>query len=727
SAEKRREITESIFREAHSLKGAARAVGASQVEVICQSLESIFALLKRSDAVPSSNVFDVLQRSVDLVRESVAVPDAAAIPGLSESVELLRGIKDNLSVTKPTSRTADKAVADEPPRDAEAAPARIVTQPPTSSGNPGLAGDEVRISVDKLNSLYLHIEELLSVKLGLEQRREALQELSGRSDKQLRNFLRGQSRTGVRKGWRDGAVPGGSTISKVHGDVPLPAIQEEMRALAKDLSAAAEGATADSIATSRLIDALLEEARSILMQPFSSILESFPRMVRDLCRGEGKEASLVVEGAETEVDRRILVQLKDPLIHLLRNAVHYGIETSETRRAGGKNPSGTISLKISQVDNNRAELTVADDGAGMDIEGIKKAALSRGVISEAQTGELSEEEVMRLAFHSEITTSRIITEIAGRGLGLSIVQEKIDVLGGAMSVTTKEGAGSTFTASFPLSLSTFRGIVVRAGARLFVVPAAQTKKVLTIAPGQIKTIQGQPAISFADNSLYLYDLCDLLGLEPAPPSRKEDLPVLVLFSGTENLAVRVSEVMYEHEVVVKSLGPQLFRVRNILGASVLGSGALVPVLNVADLVLSATSESQREKRPSDADKKPSFAAQTILVAEDSITSRTLLRNILESRGYIVVTAVDGREALTALKQRTFDLLVSDVDMPRMNGFELTAAVRRDEKLAELPVVLVTSLESREDREKGIESGANAYIVKSSFDQSNLLEIAERLL
>jgi len=330
-------------------------------------------------------------------------------------------------------------------------------------------------------------------------------------------------------------------------------------------------------------------------------------------------------------------------------------------------------------------------------------------------------------FHSGLSTSPILTEMSGRGLGLTIVREKVEKFGGTITVSSAPGAGTAFRMHLPLSLSAFRGILVRVCDRSFVFPTSNVLRVSRIRPGDIQTIENRQTIALGGRAVSLVRLQDVLGLSgTARGADTLPTPLVVVRAADRQVAFLVDEVLGEQEVIVKNLGRQLTRVRNIGGATLSGGGTVIPILNVADLVESACSAGAPERNVT-MDATAPERRWRLLIAEDSITARTLVKNILEAAGHEVVATVDGMDALTRLKTDPFDLVVSDVDMPRMNGFELTARIRADPKLAELPVVLVTALGSQKDREYGIEVGANAYIVKSDFDQGNLLEIIRRLL
>jgi len=540
----------------------------------------------------------------------------------------------------------------------------------------------------------------------------------------LRALERSLARAG--KGNGNGAAGERRNLAKLigyleEGNLFLKTLEGRLMRLAK----AAEG---DHRALTGMVDNLLHDVKEMQLLPFASLLEVLPRLARELARDRGKQAELSARGGEFKIDRRILDELKDPLIHLLRNCVDHGIETPAERVRKGKTPHGTISIAISQQDGGKIELVIADDGAGIDATKVKAAAGKLGVVTTEEAEQLDEREALALVFRSGVSTSPIITDLSGRGLGLAIVQEKVERLGGAITLETRADAGTTFRIVLPLTLATFRGILVRAGAQLFVIPAVSVERVVRIAAKDVQTVENRETIVLGGQAVSLVGLSDALELprKAVSGASADSVQAIVLGTGPARIAFQVDQILGEQEVLVKALGPQLARVRNVAGASVLGTGEVVPVLNVPDLMKSAARLTATSRAPAAA---PSVEAQkrSILVVEDSITSRSLLKNILESAGYQVATAVDGIDAYTLLKTGSFDLIVSDVEMPRMDGFDLTAKVRADKQLSELPIVLVTALESREHRERGIEVGANAYIVKSSFDQSNLLGVVRQLI
>jgi len=720
----RAELVEMIFREAHSLKGAARAVNISDIESVCQSLETVFAGMK-GGAEASEQLLDLLHQVLEALDRVLAPkPLDTGAPVLAT---LIRRLESAMKAPQPR-----RAEALSPPLSIEPAEvaAPIAAEPLPAAR--GTASETVRISGAKLDEVMRQAEELLAARLA-----------AGERARELREFVatlvtRKKQRAEIQIVLRalEGSLrrsSGNGSASEQQGLARLTELVEAGNLLVKKmedrLSGFARSAEGDHRALTVMVDNLLHSVKEMQLLPLASLLEALPRIVRELARDSGKQAEVAVRGGEIEIDRRILEELKDPLIHLLRNCVDHGIETPALRKQQSKPPQGTISITVSQKDGGKIEVAVADDGAGVDVANVKATAVKLGALGADEAMQLDEQEVLALVFRSGVSTSPIITGLSGRGLGLAIVREKIERLGGTVELETRVGSGTTFLLVLPLTLATFRGILVRAGEQLFVIPASSVERVARVAAADIRTVENRETIPLGGHAVPLAQLGDALELPGKADSggSGDTIQAVVLGSGLARIAFQVDEVLGEQEVLVKALGPQLARVRNVAGASVLGTGEVAPVLNVSDLMKSATKFAAPSRVPAVAEKPTDVQKRAVLVVEDSITSRSLLKNILESAGYSVTTAVDGIDGYTALKSARFDLVVSDVEMPRMDGFDLTAKIRADKHLSDLPVVLVTALEQREHRERGIEVGANAYLVKSSFDQSNLLEVVRRMI
>jgi two-component system, chemotaxis family, sensor kinase CheA len=727
---------ESVFREAHSLKGAARAVNLVKVETTCQAMESLFAQLKSREIDLSPELLDQLHQMMDTLGPLLSA-DARSVR--AEEFHQLSPPGTSIPSGVAVARTKLPAL----PSGNSAASRPSPIYEPGNSAEPGRFGDQkqglsetMRVPASKLDTLLRQAEELIPARATAEQRITELREINQtlaaweaewrkvRSQAHaLPSFAGGEHRSDGGEHSSNGQAIARPRLTKItafldRNESTFGSVKQRLAILTKHLEY-------DRRALQRRVDDLVEDMTQVSMLPFSALLEFFPKLVRDLSRDCGKDVELNIVGGEIETDRRILEEMKDPLIHLVRNCIDHGIEAPKRREEAGKSPRATICIAISPKSADKVEIVVSDDGNGIDVQKVRAASVKLGLVSPEDAKKLDAKQTAGLIFKSGISTSPMITEISGRGLGLAIVREKAEKVGGTVSVETQTGTGTTFRIILPLTLARFRGILVRVGESFFVLPTRHVKKVLRVSRDKIKTVENRETIEIDGCAASAVRLSDVLEITRTNSNvdPKSKVPVLVLAWAGEQIGFFVDEILDEQEVLVKGLGKQLPRVRNVAGATVLGTGKILPVLNVGDLMLSAVrmapAAMPRQRRED--------ISKSILVAEDSITARTLLKNILEFAGYKVKTAVDGAEALKTLASEGFDLVVSDVEMPRMGGFDLTARIKADKRHAQLPVVLVTALDSREDRERGVDVGANAYIVKSSFDQGNLLEVVRRLI
>ncbi|MFZ0500148.1 MAG: response regulator [Steroidobacteraceae bacterium] len=690
-------LIETVFRAAHSLKGAARAVNFNEIEALCQSLEGLFAAWKRGDSAPTPEALDDAHRA-------------------------LNGV---------WGRMEDASARTETPIDSGAQSEQPSAERQVLATMKGEV-ETVRIAVSALDARLLEAEEMLAAKLTTEQWSGDLGALEARFEQWRKQWSRIQPRVRRLRQLGEQTRDAAATPDTRELAEFFDWNQDYIRTLEGSVTGLRRLAERNRLLVAKLVDELLENSKKLLMLPLSTLSALLLKVVRDLCRDQGKEAVLTIRGEEVTIDKRILEELKDPLIHLLRNCIDHGIEKPEQRQRAGKSPQAAITVAVSPRDGNQVEISVSDDGAGVDLEKVKLAADRRGLSAPDASGSNGESAALGLVFEADVSTSPMITQVSGRGLGLAIVREKTEKLGGRVAIESRRGVGTTIRMTVPLTLATSRGILIRVAQRSFIVPTAHVERVTRYKPEDVRTVEGRRTLALNGRAVALVDLAEVLRL----PSGHRNAGgaaysvVLVLGVGEQTVAFTVSEVLDEREVLVKRLAKPLSRVRNIAGATILGSGEVAPILNVPDLLKSARGAGVAPAAPDSsetASRPPQAAARRILVAEDSITSRMLLKGILESAGYLVSTAVDGIDAFTTLRAGHFDLVVSDVEMPRLNGFDLTARIRADRALAEIPVVLVTALESREDREHGIEVGASAYLVKSSLDQNDLLEALQRLL
>jgi two-component system chemotaxis sensor kinase CheA len=459
--DKRQELLEAVFREAHSLKGAARAVNMTGIESLSHALESVFAKCKRQNCVPSPALFDLLHQTIDTIDKNLLHlgTDRDDFPG-SRVRELILSLEQ-----------AAKGPSSSPPP----APPRVPCHESLSSEKP-VASDTVRISAGKLDSLFQQTEEMLTAKLAALQRSAELGEICAafalweREWKKIRPTLRGLRK--LQQSSSDlifSKTVAGQLRKLLDFSESSHAAVKSVQIKANKLAKAAAG---DLHFLESMVDTLLDDLKEVLMLPCATIFEVLPKMVRDLARDRGKDAELTVSGEAVEIDKRVLEELKDPLIHLVRNCVDHGIEKPEERQRGNKPVRGRITVAASLVDSGRIEILVSDDGTGIDTGRLAEVAIQQGIVAR-------DEELLELIFKSGVSTASMITDISGRGLGLAIVREKVEKLGGTVTVVSKPLDGTTFRMVLPLTLSTCRGVLVSVGEQTFIVPSAGVEKVIS--------------------------------------------------------------------------------------------------------------------------------------------------------------------------------------------------------------------------------------------------------
>lgn len=473
----------------------------------------------------------------------------------------------------------------------------------------------------------------------------------------------------------------------------------------------------DVLRLRRLTESLSEAVQRLRLQSVEQLFKHLPRVVRDLAVGLGKEVKLSTSGTAARVDRSILAELRGPLTQLVRNALDHGLEPPDERRAAGKPPAGRLELRARR-EGNALVIEVEDDGRGLNLERIRETAARKGLRSEQDVASLSPEGVANLIFLAGFSTAHSVTETSGRGVGLDIVRSQVDRLKGSVEVDSRPGQGCLFRLRTSLTVTATRVVLVKSGGRWLGVPLEEVEAARLVWPADVLSFPGGNALEHAGELLSLVSLAALAGL-PLPDGGDRPQPCLILRAGAERAALLVEQVLEEHDLLVKPFEPPLKRVRYWRGAALLPQGSICLIMRTSDVV--------RAETPPPAESSRAPLVQRILLVEDSLTTRVQEKRILEGAGYEVVTAVDGLDALEKLAQEPVDAVVSDVEMPNMDGFELTRRLRADARWLGLPVVLVTSLSSEADRRRGLEAGANAYIPKPSFTQSVLLTTLARCL
>lgn len=731
----RAELINRLFRSAHSLKGAARAVGLRPIETACHGLETLLAKVRDGGRALGPELFELLFTAVDALSEAgqrlrgqkglEGTPLAALLPRLEAAVRDTAPAASPAAAANPEPEPRPESRPQPEPRpapkpEAEAAPLPAAVSEPV-----------IRVKAEKLDALLARTGELLVSSGRLESRIQDIQALREFIDrweadfralaKPLRRLLaEGSARSSGPVG--PGAGVGRAYSTSRRAKQVLAASGKNFRKLSRDLERLGTMLARDNRMLQLTTAPLVEQVRHLRTLPFAESCDGLSRVARDLSHQLGKEVRLVVEGAEVELDRAVLEGLKAPLMHLVRNAIDHGIEPPETRRKAGKPPLGQITVSAS-LHGAQVHIAVADDGQGLDITAIRERARLRGLPLPA-----AEQELARAIFTPGFSTTHRITDISGRGVGLDVVKSAVEALHGSVDLQWQAGRGTRFTLTVPLTLTVLRGLLVSAAAQRFVFPTTSVKQLLLLGPEELHSIEGWPSLVLGGLTLPVVSLAEGLGLrapQASVPARGK-LPLVVAAAGGLQAAFVVDELLGERELMIKSLGPRLSQVPTLAGATLLADGQLALLLNAGG-VIRATLKNRSRELLARFTQRATPSRKRLLVVEDTLTTRSLLRGLLESAGYEVLLAADGVDALQILHDQGADLVVSDLEMPRMDGFALTAAIRGSTRFANLPVVLVTGMEDEADKARGMQVGANAYIIKSTFEQRGLLEAVAQLL
>jgi len=712
-------IIEPTFRATHSLKGAARAVDFREIEILCQNLESVFVSVRDKKITLMPDDFDLIHKVIAALEGQLrgdkkikTGPLIIDLKNLSSGIGKTLEIEGNSLLSCGETITEGQIEDNRDLKDEDSSGHIEKINTATSA--------TVRISEERIRSLYDATDDLLSIKLASATHLKDTRNISGLLQRWRWNLVNIEREIdSIRKNNPDNNAADGLKKLLDKSKETLGICETSLYSLIRSLDQ-------EQHEMNSVINGLVDSIREIVLVPVSSLTEGFPRIIRDLAREKKKEIDLIINGSDIEIDRRILDTIKDPIIHILRNAVDHGIESPDIRINQGKARKGIIKIDISHAKAHRVAIRISDDGRGLDLNAIAAAAVNGGVIPDNDIVSMNPDEIINLIFRSGLSTSETISTVSGRGLGLAIVWEKVNQIGGIINVENNPLKGLTFTLVLPINLATYQGIHIFTDRNQYFFPLQKIERVFFPDNENMSTIEGRTVYSYGDEMIPVGHLGQILGI-PETSSDKNQKKVMVIFMHKgKRTGVMVDKIAGSQEIVVRDLGPQIRSVRFISGVTILDNNIVVPVLNLEDIAETLYGQEQSVSLSIETAQRIS-EKRKILVAEDSITSRMLLKNILEGAGYEIITAVDGLDALTKLKVDPVDLVVSDIDMPRMNGFVLTEKIRSEKNLSEIPVVLVTSLDSREDREHGIAIGASAYIIKSSFDQANLLDVIKKLI
>ena len=661
-----------VFRIMHTIKGAARAASVPSIEALCHAVEGELAVARKTGAALTPAQISLLLATADAFADAASELRAGRAAPEGSVAALLHRMSGAKGAAPPKEAIAQAPVVTEKPDFIEKreTPAPVAEQEDATA--PVVRDGHVRIGSDQLESLFSAVGELLGLASRLEDYPQML--------------------TGDRGSAADGLS------------------QTELSTIARRLDG-------DVFSLRTLSSRLLESVRLLQQSPFSEAVEMLPRTLRDAAVSVGKSAKLEISGAQVEAERSVLEMLRVPLMHLVRNAVDHGLESPEQRIAAGKDPEGTVRVSAA-IRGDRLRVTVSDDGKGVDV-----AAIRRKLIEQKRPAPESDSEIARLMFEEGFSSRNDVNAISGRGVGLAIVHDAAEQVGGSVDVTWKKGKGTAITMEVPVSVAITRALLVEVGGYLVALPSAFVDRIERIPRDRVNTLNGKSVLDGGDAPVPLVSLAARLG-EPYAAD-VIDTPTLVvvwLSALSRRMAVAVRDVVDERELVLR---PIPFGGGGALaaGAALLPDGNVAIVLDVPGLIADKRSgESGVNFKSAERER-----ARRILVTDDSITTRTLEASVLSAAGYDVTTAVDGMDGWKLAQEGGFDLVVSDVQMPRMDGLELCRRIRATPAIASTPVILVTSLDKPEEKLEGLEAGADAYITKSSFDQETLLETIRQLI
>lgn len=731
------ERVESLMRASHSLKGAARIVQLDEIVAVAHAMEDYFVAAGEGRITPSGDGIDRLLKAVDMFK-SLSGLDDAGVPAWIESnkTELaalaaeFRGLKD-----APQSPPPEKPPPSENDDDVEPVPAEPTkASPPPEESEPHVAAETadespkrterhadassgldsfVRVTADKLNRLMglagesiISVEKLNSFNDDLLVLRKKLMDLETTID-----HLRGDV---------EESSPIADSIESLRGR-----FQAYSRHFCDHLGEFASHSRAMDHFSNRFYN----EVVSTRMRPFSEGVGEFPRMVRDLARKLGKKVRFSVVGETTDVDRDVLERLNAPLTHLIRNAIDHGLEMPEERVAKGKPETGEIRVSARHW-AGMLHISISDDGKGIDIDKLRRKIVKKGLSNEKLVETMTEAELLEFMFLPGFSTSESVTEISGRGVGLDVVQDMVNQTRGVVHAENRPGAGAVFHLQLPITLSVIRSLLVEIAGAAYAFPMVRIDRIVKARRDETSVLENRQYLPFDGEDVGLVSARQILELDDGGDEDADELSIIIVSDRLSRYGVVVDRFIEERELVTEPLDRRLGKLPDVNAGAVTEDGVPVLVVDIDDLVrtIDALLTGGRLRHIGSGSAGTGDAGpKRVLIVDDSITVREVERRLLENRGYAVDVAVDGMDGWNAIRANDYDLIVSDIDMPRMNGFELVETLKRHATLGRIPVIIVSYKDREEDRRRGLEVGADYYLTKSSFQDDTLLRAVEDLI
>ncbi len=738
-----REALGALRRSVHTLKGAAATVGLAQMAELSHRMEDLLDGVEDGERVLNRPIMELLFDSADTLDDLLR--DESSSEHLNALQVRFGQLLDGESAEEPLEILAFDGV-ERPNIVEQPAPPKAET---TSTRT---ASEVVRVPLERLDELTRLTSEFVITRTTLEQRvndltrhinelapsLERLQRISARLDSDYHELTYASQNS-------SGAT---QTVARVGGNgQPNSLIESEFDALEFDrytelymLSRELTETSSDIRSVHNDLRTLLGDFDSVLtrqgrlssevqdklmrtrMVPLATIVTRLQRTVRVVARQQGKQVNLIIEGEHIELDKKVLEEMADPLLHILRNAVDHGIEPAELRVVKGKPEQGTIRVRA-YYEGNQVVIAVQDDGAGIDNTKLRAKAVQSGYLSEAESTDVSESALQQLIFQPGFSTAETVSDISGRGVGMDVVKASVNRLKGSVRLDTGIDSGTEFTIRLPLTLAVLRGLLVRAAGATYALPLGSISQILRLEGGEIGRIGRNPVIRVGQRITPVKQLGALLGSDEQDLSDRKRLPVLVVNAGEQQVALIADEIVEGREIVIKTLGNHLRQVRGIAGATLMGDGSAVLILNPAELVEERESNQFNWSPPKRPVATPSKTLN-VLVVDDSVSVRKVVSNMVKNAGWNPNPARDGIEALEQIQQNKPDIILLDIEMPRMNGYELTATLRANADTRDIPIVMLTSRSGSKHRQKAFDLGVNDYLVKP-YREDELLAAVQK--
>ena len=751
-----------IFRVAHTIKGASSFLNFDTLTHLTHHMEDVLNKARHNELAITPEVLDVVLPSIDMMKELlVTIRDTGADTGVDveeivKKLDIISGGTGEVEV--PTSQEA----APEP----EPAPAAEPAATQTSENS--TSDDEVDYSDLSDEEVEAEIERLLKERQEEDRKRREAKKAGASASKPEPTpeptptpapevaATVAPSAPATPATPKPAATAPSKAAPKAPPKAPAP-VEQTIRVDVKRLDHLMNLIGELVLGKNRLIkinddveeryegEEFLEELNQVVsivslvttdlqiavmktrMLPIGKVFNKFPRMIRDLSRDLNKKIELVISGEETELDKSIVEEIGDPLVHIIRNSCDHGIEDPETRLAANKPETGTIELKAYN-EGNHIVISITDDGKGLDVDMLKHKSLEKGLITESEADSMSDKEAFGLIFKPGFSTAAQVTSVSGRGVGMDVVKTNIEKLNGMIDIDSVVGEGTTMKLKIPLTLAIIQALLVGVQEEYYAIPLASVLETVRITKDEITFVENRSVMRLRDEVLPLVHLADIFEVERVFDTG-EHAYVVILGLAESKIGVIVDSLVGQEEIVIKSLGEYLKGMEGIAGATIRGDGGVTLIVDVAALMQMAKSieaSSESSKSISGPKVKSSASDYNVMIIDDSKTDRTIMRKALEPLGITLTEASDGMEALNILKsgEKQFDALLIDIEMPRMDGYTLASEIKKYSKYKALPLIAVTSRTGKSDRMRGVESGMVEYVTKP-YSPDYLLNVVKR--